>query len=89
MNNLDEEYGKIAALIDWDRPDEFVKDLRKLAEKENALAMNLLAVLLGDIDKEGYRDEITRLYERSYALGCTEAAENLAIQKKQWQPKPS
>jgi len=78
-------YTKIVEALDWDRPSEFVDRLRMLADRGQIESMNLLAVLLGDIDPVGAKREILELYKRAAANGSLVAAENLAIQQRQWE----
>jgi len=80
----DDEYAAIASNFDPNKPREYVDDLRRLAEVPHPDAMNLLAILLGDIDSMLHRDEIISLYERSHELGSPVAAKNLSIQYRQW-----
>jgi hypothetical protein len=80
----DDAYCQIVDLVDWQKPHEHVDALRELVTRNHADAMNLLAILLGDIDSIGYMNEIKSLYEKSHALGSVTAAKGMAIQYKQW-----
>lgn len=83
-DDLDDRYVAIVEDLDWSDPARHVEALRVLAGLDQPDAMNLLAILLGDIDGEVHRQEIIALYERAHALGDVTAAENLAIQYGQW-----
>lgn len=84
MGDLEDRYVAIAEALDWTDPGEHIDALRELAGLGQAEAMNLLAILLGDIDGAAHREEIVALYERAHGLGNVAAAENLAIQYGQW-----
>jgi hypothetical protein len=86
-NSNDEAYIRIVESIDWADPKTFTQyseQLRQLAEKNHIESMTLLAVLLGDIDSNKYREEIIILNERAFKLGSSVAADNLSIQYAQW-----
>lgn len=84
MDELEDRYVTIINALDWVAPEEHVEALHELADLGQADAMNLLAVLLGDIDGAAHRDEIIALYERAFDLGAWPSARNLAIQYGQW-----
>lgn len=80
----DQQYAEITEKLNWEKPTEYVDDLRKLVGDNHRESMSLLAILLGDIDSYGFRSEIINLYEQSYSLGSPVAANDLAIQYEQW-----
>jgi hypothetical protein len=80
----DEFYRNIIDKLDWSNPHEFIEPLRNLVNKNHVESMSLLAIILGDIDSNLYRDEIMRINEAAFNLGSVVAAENLSIQYAQW-----
>lgn len=81
---MDHEYSRIVESVDWENPVEYVQQLRDLASAGHKESMNFLAILLGDIDKYKFKDEIIELLERSHSLGSVVAANTLSIQYQEW-----
>ena len=82
--SYDDEYAQISLSMDWENPEAYIEDLRRIAHSNHKEAMNLLAIVLGEVDSDRYRDEIVSLLERAHELGSPVAAETLSIQYKQW-----